>query len=70
MTKETNVFVKINVDGSGVADSSTCIPFLDHMLDVLYFLFICNKIFIKFASLLIFFFWFYLYLATGFPRAI
>ncbi|GAY58277.1 hypothetical protein CUMW_185820 [Citrus unshiu] len=35
VTKETNVSVKINVDGSGVADSSTCIPFLDHMLDQL-----------------------------------
>lgn len=61
VTKETNVSVKINVDGSGVADSSTCIPFLDHMLDVFYFLFIiiffiCNKMFIKFASVLIFLF--------------
>ncbi|KAJ0035891.1 hypothetical protein Pint_24822 [Pistacia integerrima] len=35
VTKETNVFVKINLDGSGVADSSTSIPFLDHMLDQL-----------------------------------
>lgn len=34
VTKETNVAVKINLDGSGVADSSTGIPFLDHMLDV------------------------------------
>lgn len=34
MTKETNVFVKINLDGSGIADSNTSIPFLDHMLDV------------------------------------
>lgn len=34
MTKETNVSVKINLDGTGVADSSTGIPFLDHMLDV------------------------------------
>ena len=33
-TKETNVSVKINLDGTGVADSSTGIPFLDHMLDV------------------------------------
>lgn len=34
VTKETNVSVKINLDGSGIADSSTGIPFLDHMLDV------------------------------------
>ncbi|KAL3727267.1 hypothetical protein ACJRO7_032064 [Eucalyptus globulus] len=35
VTKETNVAVKINLDGTGVADSSTGIPFLDHMLDQL-----------------------------------
>ncbi|CAI0420157.1 unnamed protein product [Linum tenue] len=35
VTKETNVFAKINLDGTGVADSSTGIPFLDHMLDQL-----------------------------------
>ncbi|KAJ4722456.1 Imidazoleglycerol-phosphate dehydratase [Melia azedarach] len=35
VTKETNVSVKINLDGSGVADSTTGIPFLDHMLDQL-----------------------------------
>lgn len=35
VTKETNVYVKINLDGSGVADSSTSVPFLDHMLDQL-----------------------------------
>ncbi|XP_061993070.1 imidazoleglycerol-phosphate dehydratase 1, chloroplastic-like [Rosa rugosa] len=34
-TKETNVSVKINLDGTGIADSSTGIPFLDHMLDQL-----------------------------------
>lgn len=34
VTKETNVFVKINVDGTGVAENNTDIPFLDHMLDV------------------------------------
>lgn len=34
VTKETNISVKINLDGSGVADSTTGIPFLDHMLDV------------------------------------
>ncbi|KAB1214281.1 Imidazoleglycerol-phosphate dehydratase [Morella rubra] len=35
VTKETNVSVKINVDGTGVAENSTGIPFLDHMLDQL-----------------------------------
>ncbi|XP_058193198.1 imidazoleglycerol-phosphate dehydratase, chloroplastic [Rhododendron vialii] len=35
VTKETNVAVRINLDGSGIADSSTGIPFLDHMLDQL-----------------------------------
>ncbi|XP_078182051.1 imidazoleglycerol-phosphate dehydratase 3, chloroplastic-like isoform X2 [Carex rostrata] len=35
VTKETNVHVKINLDGSGISDSSTGIPFLDHMLDQL-----------------------------------
>lgn len=33
VTKETNVSVKINLDGTGVADSCTGISFLDHMLD-------------------------------------
>ncbi|CAH9132953.1 unnamed protein product [Cuscuta epithymum] len=35
VTKETNVFVKINLDGTGVAENCTGIPFLDHMLDQL-----------------------------------
>ncbi|KAJ0963283.1 hypothetical protein J5N97_028405 [Dioscorea zingiberensis] len=35
VTKETNVFVKVNLDGTGVSDCSTGIPFLDHMLDQL-----------------------------------
>ncbi|KAJ4834370.1 Imidazoleglycerol-phosphate dehydratase 2, chloroplastic [Turnera subulata] len=35
VTKETDVSVRINLDGTGVADSSTGIPFLDHMLDQL-----------------------------------
>ncbi|CAL9225402.1 unnamed protein product [Arabidopsis halleri] len=34
-TKETNVSVKLNLDGNGVSDSSTGIAFLDHMLDQL-----------------------------------
>lgn len=34
VTKETNVSVKVNLDGSGVAENNTGIPFLDHMLDV------------------------------------
>lgn len=34
VTKETNVLVKINLDGSGIAENNTGIPFLDHMLDV------------------------------------
>eukprot|EP01018_Ginkgo_biloba_P024164 Gb_40912 [translate_table: standard] len=33
VTKETNVQVKINLDGSGISDCNTGIPFLDHMLD-------------------------------------
>lgn len=40
MTKETNVWVKINLDGTGLASSSTSIPFLDHMLDVWFFIFL------------------------------
>ncbi|KAJ4779570.1 Imidazoleglycerol-phosphate dehydratase [Rhynchospora pubera] len=35
VTKETNVHVKINLYGSGISDSTTGIPFLDHMLDQL-----------------------------------
>uniref|UniRef100_A0A2N9E554 imidazoleglycerol-phosphate dehydratase n=1 Tax=Fagus sylvatica TaxID=28930 RepID=A0A2N9E554_FAGSY len=35
VTKETNVSVKINLDGSAVAENNTGIPFLDHMLDQL-----------------------------------
>lgn len=34
VTKETDVYVKINLDGTGVSECSTGIPFLDHMLDV------------------------------------
>lgn len=34
-TKETQITVAINLDGSGVADLQTGVPFLDHMLDQL-----------------------------------
>lgn len=33
-TKETSVFVKINIDGTGKSDCDSGVPFLDHMLDV------------------------------------
>jgi imidazoleglycerol-phosphate dehydratase len=32
VTKETSVLVELDVDGSGVADISTGVPFFDHML--------------------------------------
>ena len=31
-TKETEVSVKVNLDGEGKADADTCVPFLDHMV--------------------------------------
>jgi imidazoleglycerol-phosphate dehydratase len=31
-TRETDIFVKLNLDGSGVAEATTGIDFLDHML--------------------------------------
>lgn len=34
-TKETDVSVSINLDGTGVCNSSSQIPFLDHMMDQL-----------------------------------
>lgn len=33
-TKETDIFVKLNLDGSGEYDVKTGIPFLDHMLEL------------------------------------
>lgn len=33
VTKETDVYVRINVDGSGKADIQTCLGFFDHMLE-------------------------------------
>tara|TARA_B100000609_G_C17194175_1_gene424225 strand:- start:691 stop:1278 length:588 start_codon:yes stop_codon:yes gene_type:complete len=33
-TKETDIFVKLNLDGSGKYDVETGIPFLDHMLEL------------------------------------
>jgi len=33
-TKETDIKIKINLDGSGKSSISTCIPFMDHMLEL------------------------------------
>jgi imidazoleglycerol-phosphate dehydratase len=35
ITKETKVVVEIDLDGSGITDISTGVPFYDHMLDAL-----------------------------------
>ena len=34
-TKETNIAMRLNLDGSGTYTNNTGIPFLDHMLDLL-----------------------------------
>ena len=34
-TKETQIFVSLNIDGTGQADINTGIGFLDHMLEQL-----------------------------------
>ncbi len=34
-TKETDITVEMNIDGSGKADIQTSVPFLNHMLDLL-----------------------------------
>ncbi|HPO90431.1 MAG TPA: imidazoleglycerol-phosphate dehydratase HisB [Victivallales bacterium] len=33
-TKETDIYIRINIDGNGKADIDTGIPFLDHMLEL------------------------------------
>jgi imidazoleglycerol-phosphate dehydratase len=33
-TKETDIFVKLDLDGSGIYDVDTGIPFIDHMLEL------------------------------------
>ncbi len=33
-TKETNIFINLNLDGKGKSEISTTIPFLDHMLNL------------------------------------
>lgn len=35
-TKETDVVIELNLDGSGKAEVSTGIPFFDHMLDLMF----------------------------------
>ena len=36
-TKETNITISLNLDGTGLSDIKTSVPFLDHMLDLLTF---------------------------------
>lgn len=36
-TKETNISVALNLDGTGTSDIKTSVPFLDHMLDLMTF---------------------------------
>lgn len=36
-TKETNISVSLNLDGTGTSNIKTSVPFLDHMLDLMTF---------------------------------
>lgn len=55
VTKETNVFVKIDLDGNAEAENDTGIPFLDHMLDVSFIPSFFSKLFLVIG------FWFKLF---------
>ena len=58
-TKETSVYVKLNLDGTGQCDAVCGVPFLEHMLDVRSFLFICLPVclpvLVSFILLFVFF---------------
>lgn len=45
VTKETNVQVEINLDGTGICSAKTPIPFLNHMLDVCNGVVFCDFVF-------------------------
>lgn len=45
VTKETNVQVEINLDGTGLCSAKTPIPFLNHMLDVCKLVLSCDFVF-------------------------
>lgn len=48
------MYVKINVDGNAVAENNTGIPFLDHMLDVSYFVFLVSPLMINRSAVVLF----------------